>query len=51
MVQHLLGAGSAPLDADINLYGRPEYIIDWEEVSSCGGCLIRKQDDEHDDPC
>ena len=32
------------------LYGRPEYIIDWAETSSCGGCLIRKQDDEHDDP-
>ena len=31
------------------LYGRPEYIIDWAEVSSCGGCIIRKLDDDDDD--
>jgi hypothetical protein len=33
------------------LCGWPDTIIDWAEVSACGGCLIRKQDDEHDDPC
>jgi hypothetical protein len=32
------------------LYGWPEYIIDWAEISSCGGCLIRKRDGEDDEP-
>jgi Nucleotide modification associated domain 2 len=30
------------------IYGWPDFIVDWADVSSCGGCLIRKQDDEND---
>jgi Nucleotide modification associated domain 2 len=33
-----------------HLYGRPEYIIDWAEITACGGCIIRARDDEHDEP-
>jgi hypothetical protein len=33
------------------LYGWPGSIVDWAEVSACGGCIIRKQDDERDEPC
>jgi hypothetical protein len=31
------------------IYGWPDFIVDWAETSSCGGCLIRKLDDEDDD--
>ncbi len=31
------------------LYGWPDSIVDWREVPACGGCIIRKLDDEHDD--
>ena len=31
------------------LYGWPDFIIDWSQVWSCGGCIIRKQDDENDE--
>jgi hypothetical protein len=33
------------------LYGWPEYIVDWAEISSCGGCIIRQQDDAKDESC
>jgi hypothetical protein len=37
------------------IYGWPDFIIDWAGVSSCGGCIARKLDDENDDendePC
>src|SRR5262249_14714341 len=32
------------------LYGWPGFIVDWPAISSCGGCIIRKLDDESDDP-
>jgi hypothetical protein len=31
------------------LYGWPDSIVDWAEVTACGGCIVRKLDDEHDD--
>ena len=31
------------------LYGWPDFIVDWAAVSPCGGCIIRKLDDEDDD--
>jgi hypothetical protein len=31
------------------LYGWPEYIVNWADNAACGGCLIREQDDKHDD--
>jgi len=37
------------------LHGWPDFIIDWAKLASCGGCIIRQQDDESDDetgePC
>jgi hypothetical protein len=33
------------------IYGWPDFIIDWATVSTCGGCIIRKIDDENDEPC
>jgi hypothetical protein len=37
------------------LYGWPDFVIDWAELAACGGCIILKQDDESDDengePC
>jgi hypothetical protein len=33
------------------LYGWPDFIVDWGVVESCGGCLIRQLDDEHDPDC
>jgi hypothetical protein len=27
------------------IYGWPDSIVDWAEVSACGGCIIRQQDD------
>lgn len=33
------------------MYGWPDFVVDWNTVTSCGGCLIRKLDDENDVPC
>ncbi len=33
------------------MHGWPDFIIDWGAVSSCGGCSIRKLDDENDQSC
>jgi hypothetical protein len=33
------------------LYGWPDFIIDWTAVSSCGGCAIRQLDDEFGESC
>lgn len=30
------------------IYGWPDYIVDWENRSSCGGCIERKKDGESD---
>ena len=30
------------------IYGWPDFIIDWTAVSACGGCITRKLDDECD---
>jgi hypothetical protein len=31
------------------IYGWPDFIVDWAAVSSCGGCITRKLHDEKDD--
>lgn len=31
------------------LYGWPDFIIDWAAIASCGGCITRKLDGEKDD--
>lgn len=33
------------------LYGWPDFVVDWDTIASCGGCLSRKIDDENDKPC
>ena len=33
------------------MYGWPDFIVDWGTVSFRGGCTIRKIDDENDKPC
>jgi len=33
------------------LYGWPDYIVDWTSVAECGGCLPRMLDDEQDADC
>lgn len=33
------------------IYGWPDFVIDWRTVSSCGGCPVRKLDGESDRPC
>lgn len=33
------------------MYGWPDFIVDGGTISSCGGCIIRKIDDENDKPC
>lgn len=30
------------------LYGWPDFVIDWAELGSCGGCLLRTRDDDTD---
>jgi Nucleotide modification associated domain 2 len=30
------------------LYGWPDFIVDWVHVSSCGGCLVRQLDAQND---
>jgi hypothetical protein len=30
------------------LYGWPDFIIDWAAIATCGGCIVRKLDDEND---
>jgi hypothetical protein len=32
------------------LYGWPDYMVDWAKTADCGGCLIRKQDGQLDTP-
>jgi hypothetical protein len=33
------------------LYGWPDFVVEWEAIASCGGCVIRQLDDEHDPDC
>ncbi|MET3119976.1 hypothetical protein AAKU64_004224 [Undibacterium sp. GrIS 1.8] len=33
------------------IYGWPDYVLDWKNIGSCGGCLIRSLDDENDFNC
>jgi hypothetical protein len=33
------------------MYGWPDYVVDWDEKNACGGCLARKSDGERDRPC
>lgn len=33
------------------LYGWPDYIVEWDSVSACGGCIPRRLDDEFDPDC
>lgn len=33
------------------MHGWPDFLVDWNTVTSCGGCLTRKLDDENDVPC
>jgi hypothetical protein len=33
------------------MYGWPDYIVDWDEKNACGGCLPRKSDGEEDSSC
>jgi hypothetical protein len=28
------------------LYGWPDVVVDWEALSRCGGCLLRRDDDQ-----
>jgi len=30
------------------LYGWPDFIVDWTTIASCGGCAIRAVDDQND---
>lgn len=32
-------------------YGWPDFIVQWGNIESCGGCLPRKLDDEYDPDC
>src|ERR1700679_2988974 len=33
------------------LYGWPDFVVDWGSGSACGGCSHRKRDDENDQSC
>ncbi len=33
------------------LYGWPDFMVDWRTVPLCGGCGLRALDDEHDPDC
>jgi Nucleotide modification associated domain 2 len=33
------------------MFGWPDYIVDWNLVAERGGCLVRKSDGERDGPC
>jgi len=33
------------------LYGWPDYIVEWNTISACGGCIARQRDDENDLEC
>lgn len=33
------------------LYGWPDFIVDWGEIATCGGCMRRLQDDSADNSC
>lgn len=41
------GLGLAPGQ----LYGWPDYIVDWSLSGGCGGCVERQQEDENDFSC
>ncbi len=36
------------LKLDIGQLGWPDHLVDWASNASCGGCLVRRDDDEHD---
>jgi Nucleotide modification associated domain 2 len=33
------------------LYGWPDFIVEWNAVAACGGCTIRQLDNENDPDC
>jgi hypothetical protein len=33
------------------LYGWPDFVVDWGTISACGGCTCRRLDDENDPDC
>jgi hypothetical protein len=33
------------------LYGWPDYVIDWKKRGSCGSCSVRELDGQADTPC
>lgn len=33
------------------MYGWPDFVVDWASDASCGGCSARKLDGEKDEPC
>lgn len=33
------------------MYGWPDFMVDWATVSSCDGCSARRIDGENDNPC
>lgn len=33
------------------LYGWPDHIVEWANISACGGCIPRKQEAEFDPAC
>lgn len=33
------------------MYGWPDFVVEWAAVASCGGCTIRKLDNENDPAC
>ena len=39
------------LNLTIGQHGWPDHIVDWAAISSCGGCVVRKLDDESDEAC
>jgi len=32
-------------------HGWPDFIVEWGTISACGGCTLRKLDDENDPDC
>jgi Nucleotide modification associated domain 2 len=41
--------GAAPKPGQ--LYGWPDYVLEWEEGSICGACRIREADDKEETGC
>lgn len=33
------------------MYGRPDFMVDWATMSSCSGCSVRQIDGENDNAC